>query len=232
MIPWLDSQLIFPDPSRALQEPNGLLAAGGDLTTPRLLAAYRQGIFPWFSPGDPILWWSPDPRMVLIPSEINISRSLRKTIRHKSFDIRFNTVFEEVIRACAAPRYGQSGTWIVEDMIAAYCRLHQEGHAHSVECWAQGQLVGGLYGVAVGRMFFGESMFSRATDASKLALVALAQALHAQGFHMIDCQMYTDHLASMGARPMQRADFLLRLKEAVQLPTPYDLWCDAFELRV
>ena len=202
------------------------------MASARLLAAYRLGIFPWYSPGDPILWWSPDPRMVLTPSDIKISRSLRKTIRHKSFEIRFNTAFEAVIRACAAPRNGHSGTWIVEDMIQAYCRLHQEGHAHSVECWMENQLVGGLYGVAVGRMFFGESMFSRVTDASKLALVALSQALEACDFRMIDCQMYTDHLASMGAKPMQRADFLLRLKEAVQLPTPSALWCDAFELRV
>jgi leucyl/phenylalanyl-tRNA--protein transferase len=205
----------FPPVELALREPNGLLAMGGDLTPERLLAGYRQGIFPWFSPGDPILWWSPDPRMILIPSELHISHSLTKTLRKNTFTVRTNTAFEQTVRACAAPRAGTNGTWIVDDMIAAYCELHRLGYAHSVETWQNDELVGGLYGVALGRVFFGESMFSRRTDASKFALAQLSRQLQKWDFGLIDCQMHTPHLASLGAREIARADFVSRVRELV-----------------
>lgn len=215
MIPSLRSGQAFPPVTAALSEPNGLLAAGGDLSVPRLLDAYRHGIFPWFSPGQPILWWSPDPRMALIPHELNISRSLAKTLRNRQYEVRADTSFGAVMRACAEPRRDQEGTWISDDMIGAYGALHELGIAHSIETWVDGKLAGGLYGVAVGRMFFGESMFSRITDASKLALVHLARQLERWQFGMIDCQMHTPHLASLGARAMPRADFMRRLQELV-----------------
>jgi leucyl/phenylalanyl-tRNA--protein transferase len=208
----------FPPVETALSEPNGLLAMGGDLSVARLLEAYRHGIFPWFSPGEPILWWSPDPRMVLVPGEVRVTRSLAKRIRNAGFELRVDTAFAEVMRACAAPREGESGTWISPAMVAAYSRLFEAGYAHSVETWHEGQLVGGLYGVAIGRMFYGESMFSREPDASKVALVRLAQQLQQWEFGLIDCQMETPHLASLGARTMPRAAFTARLAELVKWP--------------
>ena len=195
MIPWLTGDSPFPPVNEALREPNGLLAAGGDLTPERLLDAYRHGIFPWFSPGDPLLWWSPDPRMVLIPDEFKQSDSLAKVIRKGTFEIRTDTAFEQVMRACAAPRKEQRGTWIDEQMINAYCELHRTGYAHSVEIWLSGKLVGGLYGIAIGQVFYGESMYSQVANASKIALAHLTNAAYA--FKMIDCQMYTPHLACL-----------------------------------
>lgn len=215
MIPWLTGNTPFPPVTTALTAPNGLLAAGGNLSADRLLDAYRQGIFPWFSPGDPILWWSPDPRMVLVPKEFKLSRSLEKVLRNGGFEVRFDTAFEQVMRACAAPRPGQNGTWIQEDMIAAYCALHESGYAHSVEVRLDGILVGGLYGVAIGRMFYGESMFSRVNNASKVALAHLTGQLDRWQFGLIDCQMNTPHLASLGAREIPRAEFVTRLQELV-----------------
>ena len=212
MIPWLGAQPGFPPDSTALSEPNGLLAAGGALTPDWLLAAYRRGIFPWFSGGEPILWWSPDPRLVLEPEHIHISHSLRKTLRRRRFEVRADTAFGPVMRACAAPREPGLGTWITPAMQAAYLRMHELGYAHSVECWRDGKLVGGLYGMALGRMFFGESMFSRETDASKVALAHLARLLGALGYGMIDCQMTTPHLLSMGAYEIPRAQFVARLE--------------------
>jgi len=223
MIPWLDASIDFPPADRALREPNGLLAAGGDLSAPRLLNAYRHGIFPWFNTDAPLLWWSPDTRMVLIPGEFRISHSLRKTLHKQQFEVRFDTAFESVMRACAAPRAGQAGSWIHDDMIAAYCALHELGHTHSVESWQGGQLVGGLYGVAIGRMFYGESMFSRVSDASKVALAHLARQLGRWDFGLIDCQMNTSHLASLGAREIPRADFIARVQELVNC-APVTRW--------
>lgn len=227
MIPWLTDNAPFPPVTQALREPDGLLAAGGDLTSARLLEAYRHGIFPWFSPGDPVLWWSPDPRMVLIPDEFKLSDSLAKILRNGAFEVRTDTAFEQVMRACAAPRGEQPGTWINEPMIAAYCALHQMGYAHSVETWLDGKLVGGLYGVAIGRMFYGESMFSQVSNASKIALAHLARQgmqsgpstmlMTGSSIMMIDCQMYTPHLASLGARLIPRDEFIARLEELVDM---------------
>jgi len=208
----------FPPLETALADPNGLLAMGGDLSLERLLDAYRHGIFPWFNPGEPILWWSPDPRMVLVPGEVRISRSLAKRLRNADFELRVDTAFADVMRACAAPRDDAGSTWISPAMVAAYTRLFDAGYAHSVETWRDGQLVGGLYGVAIGRMFYGESMFSREPDASKVALVRLAQQLQRWEFGLIDCQMETPHLASLGARTLPRAAFKERLAELVKLP--------------
>jgi leucyl/phenylalanyl-tRNA--protein transferase len=224
MIPWLLPDTPFPPVREALAQPNGLLAAGGELSPQRLLAAYRQGIFPWFGEDDPILWWSPDPRMVLFPHEFKISHSLRKTLRRGAYEVRTDTSFEQVMRACAAPRRGQDGTWIVEEMVAAYCTLHHMGYAHSVEVWMDGELAGGLYGMAIGRMFYGESMFSRRTDASKIALAQLCRQLQQWDFGMIDCQMNTTHLASLGAREIPRADFLAQLQRLTELPGPDTPW--------
>lgn len=215
MIPWLTENTPFPPVESALHAPNGLLAAGGDLSAPRLLDAYRHGIFPWFNLGDPILWWSPDPRMVLIPQEFKISRSLAKVLRNAAYEVRCDTAFEQVMRACAAPRGGHHGTWIQEDMIASYCKLHKMGCAHSVETWIDGKLSGGLYGVSIGRMFYGESMFSNASNASKIALAHLARQLERWQFGMIDCQMNTSHLASLGACEIPRNEFIARLRELV-----------------
>ena len=215
MIPWITGNAPFPPAAQALRSPSGLLAAGGDLSAPRLLEAYRHGIFPWFSAGEPILWWSPDPRMVLIPGEFRISRSLARVLRNMSYEVRCDTAFERVMRSCAAPRGKHNGTWISEDMIAAYCALHEIGYAHSVEVWIGGGLAGGLYGVAIGRMFYGESMFSHASNASKIALAHLARQLERWQFEMIDCQMNTAHLASLGAREIPRSEFIARLQELV-----------------
>lgn len=216
MIPWLRGDEPFPPLTAALGEPNGLLAAGGKLTSERLLDAYRQGIFPWYAPGEPILWWSPDPRMVLFPAEFRISRSLSRTLRRGQYEVRLDTAFAAVIRACAeTPRAGQGGTWITTEMQHAYSRLYELGWAHSVETWVEGRLVGGLYGIAIGRMFFGESMFTRATDASKIAAAHLARFLESRGFGMIDCQMKTAHLASLGAREIPRRDFATGLRQLV-----------------
>lgn len=222
MIPWLAGAMPFPPLATALREPNGLLAAGGELSPERLLDAYRRGIFPWFGPNEPLLWWSPDPRMVLKPEEFRLSRSLARVIRNGGFEVRCDSAFETVMRACAAPRPDQQGTWIVEDMIAAYCALHELGYAHSIETWRDGELVGGLYGVAIGRMFYGESMFSRTRDASKVALAHLARQLARWRFGQIDCQMYTPHLASLGAREIPRSEFVIRLQELVNCaPVPH-----------
>jgi leucyl/phenylalanyl-tRNA--protein transferase len=222
MIPLLHNNT-FPPITQALRLPNGLLAAGGDLSTVRLLEAYRHGIFPWFNAGEPILWWSPDPRMVLFPEEFKVSRSLRKMLRNEHYEVRTDYAFEQVMRACAAPREGASGTWIHDEMIAAYCELHRLGYAHSVETWMGNELVGGLYGVALGRMFYGESMFSRRTDASKIALAHLAAQLERWNFGMIDCQMNTPHLASLGAREIPRKDFIARLQDLINCD-PVPVW--------
>ena len=212
---WLDphnDNQPFPHPDRALTEPDGLLAAGGNLTPRRLLRAYRMGIFPWYSADQPILWWSPDPRLVLLPECLKVSRSLRKTLRKGLFAITADTAFEQVVAACAGPRQGEPGTWITSEMFRAYCRLHRLGHAHSIETWQQGELVGGLYGVSLGRVFYGESMFSWISDASKIALVALAAQLQRWEFAVIDCQVTTTHLLSMGAVDIPRSSFLQLLE--------------------
>jgi leucyl/phenylalanyl-tRNA--protein transferase len=212
MIPWLSEDCVFPPLDKALTEPNGLLGVGGDLSPRRLVAAYRHGIFPWYSGDDPILWWSPDPRMVLFPEELKISRSLTKTLRNTGYEVRLDTSFDQVARACAdKPREGQAGTWITREMQAAYSELHRLGYAHSVETWIDGRLAGGLYGIAIGRAFYGESMFADARDASKIALAHLCAHLKRRGFGIIDCQMETSHLASLGARPIPRHDFSARL---------------------
>jgi len=214
----LESDTPFPPLQAALQHPNGLLAIGGDLTPQRLLDAYARGIFPWFSPEEPILWWSPDPRMVIFPNELKISRSLAKRLKKTDYEVRFDSAFRRVMQACSqTPREGQNGTWIVPDMIAAYYRLHELGYAHSAETWIDGELAGGLYGVKLGRMFYGESMFHRVTDASKIAFVHMVRRLQQQGVGMIDCQMHTSHLASLGAREIPRAEFSQKLTELVGL---------------
>ncbi len=225
MIPWLGPESPFPPLEAALLRPNGLLAVGGDLSPSRLIEAYRHGIFPWFNEGEPILWWSPDPRMVLFPQELKISRSLRKTLKRGNYEIRADSVFKQVMEACAAPRGEHTGTWIHAEMIAAYGRLHEMGMAHSMETWIEGDLVGGLYGVGQGKMFFGESMFSRVSDASKIAFVHLVAQLQRWGFEMIDCQMKTEHLASLGAREISRNEFRQKLKELVHYPERGKKWC-------
>ncbi|MEQ6342163.1 MAG: leucyl/phenylalanyl-tRNA--protein transferase [Gammaproteobacteria bacterium] len=220
----------FPPVEYAFREPNGLLAAGGDLAPARLITAYRSGIFPWYNEGQPILWWSPDPRVVLFPSHLKVSRSLRKTLKKREFNVTLDTAFRQVMQACAAPRtHGRKtapafpalppsmavdgGTWITDEMLDAYCRLHELGIAHSVEAWRGDELVGGLYGVAIGRVFFGESMFSRVTDASKVAFVHLVRQLERWGYAVIDCQVGSSHLQSLGAEDISRADFNTLLKQ-------------------
>jgi len=220
MIPWLESANAFPPVELALSEPNGLLCAGGDLTPQRLISAYSQGIFPWYAKGEPILWWSPDPRMVLVPSEFKLSRSLLRTLRAGHYQIRLDSDFPSVIRACAkVKRKDQAGTWITSEMQAAYVTLHELGYAHSVETWVDDVLVGGLYGLAIGRMFYGESMFSQVSNASKIAIAHLTHFLDARDFGMIDCQMNTPHLASLGAREIPRRDFMTRLQELTETAT-------------
>ena len=225
MLAWLRPDAPFPPLSSALAEPNGLLAAGGDLAPERLIAAYRRGIFPWFSVGQPILWWSPDPRMVLYADEFRTSRSLAKRVRRREFEVRVDTAFRDVIDSCSAKlREGQRGTWITPEMIDAYCELHRRGIAHSVESWRDGQLCGGLYGMALGRVFFGESMFAHETDASKVALVHLVALLKKQGVPLIDCQQETAHLSSFGARPIARTTFAGHLAELIHSTEPVAGW--------
>jgi leucyl/phenylalanyl-tRNA--protein transferase len=224
VIPWLRANDPFPPLHRALDEPNGLLAAGGDLRAGRLLDAYRRGIFPWSSAGQPLLWWSPDPRMVLFTDEFKPSRSLRKRLRDGRFEVRIDTACREVIEACAGPREGQSGTWITTEVLQAYGDLSHQGYVHSVEAWRDGQLAGGLYGLALGRVFFGESMFARESDASKVALAHLVDILQARNVPIIDCQQETEHLASMGARPIPRARFAALLDELIHSLAPPAGW--------
>lgn len=214
----IDGRCPFPPLQAALSDPNGLIAVGGDLSIERLLTAYRQGIFPWYNEDEPILWWSPNPRMVLYPDELKISQSLSKTLKQQKFEIRFNTAFRDVITACSqVPRPQQPGTWISPSMIDAYCRLHEAGYAISAEAWLDGQLAGGCYGVKIDRMFFGESMFHHVTDASKVAFVHLVQKLKAAHVGLIDCQMKTAHLTRFGAREIPRENFAQVLRELVNL---------------
>jgi leucyl/phenylalanyl-tRNA---protein transferase len=217
-ITWLspqDAPERFPPLERALDEPPGLLAAGGDLSAPRLLAAYRRGIFPWYSPGQPVLWWSPDPRAVLFPNEFRCSRSLEKTLRNGGFETRIDHDFEAVIEGCAAPRPSSAGTWITREMRAAYLELHRQGHAHSIETYLEGRLVGGLYGVRLGGVFFGESMFSRERDASKVALARLVDLCRSDAIAVIDCQLSSRHLESLGSRLVPRSEFQALLREHI-----------------
>jgi leucyl/phenylalanyl-tRNA--protein transferase len=229
MIPWLNARTPFPDVSKALTEADGapgLLAAGGDLSPERLLDAYRHGVFPWFSEGQPILWWSTDPRMVLPTDRFAISHSLKKTLKKiegsatsgQRWVVRFDSAFEQVMRACSAPRKEGVGTWISEDIIRGYMALHRQGYAHSSEVWLDGELVGGAYGVSIGRMFYGESMFARVSDASKIALAYLVDFLKTHGVKLIDCQQETSHLASLGAIPIPRKQFIAHLRQSIREP--------------
>lgn len=218
---WLDPRDesgAFPHPTLALTEPNGLLAIGGNLAPRRLLAAYRLGIFPWYSTGQPVLWWTPNPRAVLFPGELHVPRSLAKRLRRGDYQVTADTAFAAVVDACAEPRSDQDGTWITGEMQAAYCELYRRGYAHSVESWYDGELVGGLYGVALGGVFFGESMFTRRSDASKVAFVRLVRQLAAWGFGLIDCQMYSHHLARFGAVEIPRARFMALLDRHCERP--------------
>ena len=222
MLPWLSpDNCDFPPLSTALKQPDGLLAGGGDLSVERLTAAYRHGCFPWFSPGQPILWWSPNPRTVLFPERFHLSKSLRKTFRKAQFSVTLNQAFAEVITGCAAPR-DDHGTWITQTMQTAYQQLHHAGIAHSVEVWQAQELVGGLYGVALGQVFFGESMFSRVSNASKVGFATLVGELKAQQFALIDCQVHTEHLASFGAEPISRTAFADYLNQFADRPSPMD----------
>ncbi len=229
-LPWLNvTDAEFPDIDRALTDPPGLLAAGGDLGPERLLRAYSLGIFPWYGEGDPVLWWSPDPRMVLFPDELHISRSLAKLLARQPFRITLNQAFADVLLACAASRRDGAGTWITPAMRQAYARLHDLGYAHSVEVWNGDQLVGGIYGVAMGKVFFGESMFSRAANASKVALVHLVKQLESWGYELIDCQVASRHLASLGAREIPRHLFQRHLPGKGPIPPPdpwHERWID------
>jgi len=225
MIPWLRNDHSFPRIDTALDEPNGLLAAGGDLNPARLLAAYRLGIFPWSSPGQPLLWWSPDPRMVLYVDEFRLRRSLAKAVRRNRFEIRVDTAFTQVMIGCAtAPGRGLRSTWITSDMVGAYTELFRQGYAHSIEAWREGRLAGGLYGVTIGRMFFGESMFTIVPDASKIAFVHLVGILRARGFPLVDCQQQTAHLATLGARPIARTAFAKEIASLVSAAAPNEPW--------
>jgi len=219
----LTEKIAFPPPRFAQKE--GLLAMGGDLSENRLLLAYKMGIFPWYSHDDPILWWSPNPRMVLYPDELQVSQSLKKVIKKHQFHITMDTAFAEVIRSCAGVRLEQDeGTWLTEEMIDAYCNLHRLGFAHSVEAWHEGKLAGGLYGVSLGKAFFGESMFTRVSNASKAAFVTFVEYLKTQAFHLIDCQVKTAHLNRFGAREIPRSLFLEQLEKAIQYPTTVGKW--------
>jgi leucyl/phenylalanyl-tRNA--protein transferase len=221
VLTWLEPGDPFPPVQRALKDPNGLLAAGGDLSVERLLDAYRRGVFPWYSSGQPPLWWSPDPRMVLYCEELKVSRSLAKSVRNKGYELRIDSAFAEVLEGCA---WRPEGTWLGPDMKRAYLRLHRDGYAHSFETWREGELVGGLYGVALGRMFYGESMFSRATDASKVALVHLVSFLKTHLYPLVDCQVHTPLLESLGAREIPRAAFLRALAGLVNYAQPPMKW--------
>jgi len=219
----LSDKTTFPPPHLAPKE--GLLAVGGDLSQKRLLLAYRMGIFPWFSEGEPILWWSPDPRLVLYPDEFRISKTLNKIIKKDMFHVTMDTAFDRVINACAQIRIEKNeGTWILQEMVEAYCRLHESGYAHSVEAWHQGELAGGLYGVSLGRCFFGESMFTRINNASNVAFAKLIKHLRALAFDIIDCQITTAHLIRFGAREIPRAVFLKQLKKSLKVPTLKGRW--------
>lgn len=222
-----DRNQAFPNVDEALDEPNGLLAVGGCLSPRRLENAYRRGIFPWYGEGEPILWWSPDPRLVLTPDQVKISRSLRKTLRRGTFEFSFDRCFEAVLDACAEPRPYANGTWIVPEVRRAYLQFHHLGHAHSFESWQDGRLVGGLYGVAMGRVFFGESMFHRVSDASKAAFAYATHCLRQWGFALIDCQVYTDHLASLGAIEIPRAEFVRLLDRYCGGPLAPEAWRSA-----
>ncbi len=224
-LPWLDSPgSSFPDITQALTEPNGLLAAGGDLSPDMLLRAYSSGIFPWFEEGQPILWWSPDPRMVLYPEDLRISRSLRKTLNRSLYSVTMDGAFAQVMACCALPRGNSPGTWITDDMRDAYTQLYQHGHAHSVEVWRDEQLVGGLYGVALGQVFFGESMFSFESDTSKIALVNLVKQLQQWNYKLIDCQVSSEHLESLGAMEISRDAFSCHLEELLAQPGKNAPW--------
>lgn len=214
----------FPDPSQALDDPNGLLAIGGDLRPERIVMAYQKGIFPWFNPEDPILWWSPSPRTVFFPDELHVSRSLQKMIRQKIYRVTFDTNFLAVITACSQPRAYADGTWISQEIIAAYNELHKQGYAHSVEVWRDDELVGGLYGMALGKVFFGESMFSRASNASKVGFITLVEWLKTKGFAMIDAQVANSHLFSLGAVEIPRAEFQQILLDFAQIPAELGPW--------
>lgn len=220
----LSDKISFPPPYLASKE--GLLAVGGDLSQKRLLLAYRTGIFPWFSDDEPILWWSPDPRLVLYPEEIRVSKTLKKIIKKKMFHVTMDSAFVQVINQCAKIRLqNNQGTWVVKEMIDAYCKLHESGFAHSVEAWYQGELAGGLYGVSLGKCFFGESMFTRVSNASNVALVKLVEYLNALSFDMIDCQLTTEHLLRFGAKEIPRISFLNQLEESLKAPTKKGKWC-------
>jgi len=220
----LSDKISFPPPYLASKE--GLLAVGGDLSQKRLLLAYRTGIFPWFSDDEPILWWSPDPRLVLYPEEIRVSKTLKKIIKKKMFHVTMDSAFVQVINQCAKIRLqNNQGTWVVKEMIDAYCKLHESGFAHSVEAWYQGELAGGLYGVSLGRCFFGESMFTRVSNASNVVLVKLVEYLNALSFDMIDCQLTTEHLLRFGAREIPRVSFLKQLEESLKTSTNKGKWC-------
>jgi len=221
---WLNENThLFPDVSQALREPDGLLAVGGDLSAERLMEAYRQGIFPWYEEDQPILWWSPNPRCVLYPEQLHVSRSLKKTLRKNVFSVSFDQQFARVMQHCAESRQDQDGTWITPDMLEAFQHLHSQGIAHSVEVWRGDELVGGLYGLAMGRVFFGESMFSRATDASKVALYQLTQQLLEWGFNLVDCQVHSEHLESLGAITIDRGQFIAHLEQHIEDPNQ-SLW--------
>ena len=220
----LEKEYIFPPVE--LSEPDGLLAVGGDLSTGRLLAAYSGGIFPWFSRGRPIMWWSPDPRFVILPGGLKVSRSMRQVLDRRIFTITFDTCFREVITSCSRAKRRDNGTWITKEMIEAYVRLHTEGYAHSVEAWENGELAGGLYGVCLGRAFFGESLFSRVSNASKAAFITLARILFANGFDIIDCQVHTAHLESLGAVFVPRDEFLSIISRSQRHETVTGQWSD------
>jgi leucyl/phenylalanyl-tRNA---protein transferase len=212
-------------PSAELASEEGILAIGGDLSPERLLLAYQQGIFPWFNPDDPILWWSPDPRFVLFPGELKVSRSMRPYFNQRRFEVTYDNQFETVIRGCQEERMGwRGGTWITESMVEAYCRLHDLGHAHSVEVWQNGALAGGLYGIALGKCFFGESMFTKVTNASKFGFITVVRQLKEEGYELIDCQQQTKHLASLGARNIPRKEFLAFLKKNEEHKTKLGHW--------
>lgn len=225
-LPCLDGlpDSVFPDTQDAMAYPRGLLAWGGELTPERLLEAYRRGIFPWYSEGQPVLWWTPSPRCLLYPDQVYVSKRTRRRLKGGEYEVRLDTAFSAVVAGCALPASGRESTWITADMQAAYQALHEAGHAHSVETWRNGELVGGVYGVSIGRMFFGESMFSRATDASKVALITLCRQLQQWGFGPIDCQVENPHLLSLGAVEVERAAFEEALETSSNKPFPVENW--------